>query len=362
MPQHPCFFRRCSRPTAFDLISRLRAALLYAALALWLSPAVAAEESPLQCNRSSACELQIFIENDSVGNGTDRYYTNGIKVGGGVNADRVIDRLLQTPARSALERISDHLGEVHVGFFLGQNLYTPRRITLAQPQPFDRPWAAWLYVGGVAQSVLGNRLQTVELDVGMVGPAALGKPVQTEWHKWVDADHPRGWDNQLRNEPGLLLAYLEKWRYGPVTGVQAVPHFGATLGNVMTLVRAGGIVRLGQNMSGFGPDTIEPGGAMLQRTRLTDSQSQNGGREWYVFAGVDARLVGRNIFLDGNTFRDGPSVERKGYVHDFKAGFSLRIAPMRISLTHVRRSPEFTTPAGGSGIQRFHSLNVGWEF
>jgi lipid A 3-O-deacylase len=186
--------------------------------------------------------------------------------------------------------------------------------------------------------------------------------VQTEWHKWVDADHPRGWDNQLRNEPGLLLAYLEKWRYGPVTGVQAVPHFGATLGNVMTLVRAGGIVRLGQNMSGFGPDTIEPGGAMLQRTRLTDSQSQNGGREWYVFAGVDARLVGRNIFLDGNTFRDGPSVERKGYVHDFKAGFSLRIAPMRISLTHVRRSPEFTTPAGGSGIQRFHSLNVGWEF
>lgn len=355
--------RRATRHyrTAFNVARMMRVAG-YAALALWISPVTAAEKSPLECSKTSLCELQLYIENDSVGKGTDRYYTNGIKLGGGINADLLIDHLLQTPARNALERISDHLGEVHVGFFLGQNLYTPRRITTAQPQPFDRPWAAWLYVGGVAQSVLGNRLQTVELDLGVIGPAAFGKPVQTEWHKLVDADHPQGWGNQLRNEPGVLLAYLEKWRYGPTTGVQAVPHFGATVGNVMTLVRAGGIVRVGQNMSGFGPDTIEPGGAMLQRTRMTDSQSLDGGREWYLFAGVDARLVGRNIFLDGNTFRDSPSVDRHVFVHDFKAGISIRIAPMRVSLTHVRRSPEFTTPLGSSGIQRFQSLNVSWEF
>ena len=148
---------------------------LCAALVPCLPPALAADAPPLQCNQSTACELQIYIENDSFGNGTDRYYTNGIKFGGGVNADRVIERLLQTPARSALERITDHLGEVYVGLFLGQNLYTPQRITVARPQPLDRPWAAWLYVGGVAQSVVENRLQTVELDLGMIGPAALDR-------------------------------------------------------------------------------------------------------------------------------------------------------------------------------------------
>ena len=342
--------------------ARLAGIALCAATASWIAPAAAAERTPLECNAATACELQVYIENDSIGSGSDRYYTNGIKVGGGLNADFVIDHLVQGPARSVLERISGRSDEVHVGFFLGQNMYTPRRITLSQPQPFDRPWAGWLYVGGVAQSVRDHRLQTVELDLGMVGPSALGKQVQTEWHKLVGADIPQGWGNQLHNEPGVLLAYLEKRRYELATGVQVVPHFGVTVGNVMTLARAGGIVRFGQNLSGFGPDTIEPGGAMLQRARLTDRQWRGGGHEWNVFAGFDARLVGQNIFLDGNTFRNSASVERRVFVYDLKAGLSLRIAPVRLSLTHVQRSPEFTTPLGNGGIQRFQSINVSWEF
>ncbi|MBI4205174.1 MAG: lipid A deacylase LpxR family protein [Betaproteobacteria bacterium] len=322
----------------------------------------AAEPSPLECDRATACEFQLYIENDSAGGGTDRYYTNGIKFGGGVNADRLIERLFQAPAETVLKRFSDNPGDVHVGLFLGQHMYTPKRITVAAPQPFDRPWAAWLYLGGVAQSVAGNRLQTVEFDVGVVGPAALGKEVQTAWHELVGADRPQGWSNQIRNEPGVLLAYLEKWRFGVTNGVEVVPHFGASVGNVMTLARAGGIVRAGRNMSGFGPDTIEPGGAMLQRVRLQDVHSQNDGREWYAFAGVDLRGVARNIFLDGNLFRSSPSVDRREFVYDLKAGLSVRIPPARVSLTQIWRSEEFTTPLGGGGNQRFQSLNLSWEF
>lgn len=156
--------------------------------------------------------------------------------------------------------------------------------------------------------------------------------------------------------------YMKRWRYGPSTGLQFVPHLGASVGNVMTLARAGGIARIGRNMSGFGPDTIEPGGAMLRRTRLTDRQAQAAGREWYAFVGFDARAVRRNIFLDGNTFREGPSVDRRGFVHDLKAGFSVRIAPLHFSLTQVRRSEEFTTPVARGGTQQFYSINLSWEF
>lgn len=320
------------------------------------------DTSLFQCDRSTVCELQIYIENDSVGGGTDRYYTNGIKVGGGVHANRLIERIFQRPAQQVLRRFSENPGDVHVGLFVGQHMYTPERITVAAPQPLDRPWAAWLYIGGVAQSVTGNRLQTAEFDLGMIGPPALGKQVQTAWHELVGADRPMGWHNQLKSEPGLMLTYVEKWRFGYATGVEVVPHFGASLGNVMTLARAGGIVRAGVNMSGFGPDTIEPGGAMLQRVRLKDAHSQDDRREWYVFAGVDARAVAYNVFLDGNLFRESPSVDRRDFVYDLKAGLSIRLPPARLSLTQVWRSEEFTTPVSGAGSQRFQSLNLSWEF
>jgi lipid A 3-O-deacylase len=345
------------------LARRLRPVKSAVAAAFLVASVAGAAEPPLiECDKVTACEFQLYIENDSAGGGTDRYYTNGIKFGGGVHANRLIERLFQEPAERVLRRFSDDPGDVHVGLFLGQNMYTPKRITVAEPQPFDRPWAAWLYVGGVAQSVSGNRLQTVEFDLGIIGPAALGRDVQTAWHELVGADRPQGWSNQLRNEPGVLLAYLEKWRFGDATGLEVVPHFGASFGNVMTLARAGGIVRAGRNMSGFGPDTIEPGGAMLQRVRLKDPQSQDDRHEWYVFAGVDLRGVAHNVFLDGNLFRSSPSVDRRDFVYDLKAGVSVRIPPARVSLTQVWRSEEFTTPLGGGGSQRFQSLNLSWEF
>ena len=47
---------------------------------------------------------------------------------------------------------------------------------------------------------------------------------------------------------------------------------------------------------------------------------------------------------------------------DRKAGFSVRIAPLHVSLTHVWRSEEFTTPVARGGTQQFLSINVSWEF
>lgn len=112
---------------------------------------------------------------------TDRYYTNGIKFGVGLPFD-----LLQVPAAQVLRSLDPEGGEdIHIGLFVGQNMYTPRDIGIAAPQPDDRPWAAWLYLGGVAQRARGNRLDTVEFDVGVVGPAALGEQVQKGWHRLV---------------------------------------------------------------------------------------------------------------------------------------------------------------------------------
>jgi lipid A 3-O-deacylase len=324
---------------------------------LWSAASAYAADKPVEPPVDlRGSEIQFFLENDSFGS-SDQYYTNGIKIGGGVPADKVIG-LFSRPPNALLDFISDG-GSNHFGLFIGQNIYTPKDITIAAPQPNDRPWAAWAYVGAVAQSVKDDRLHTVEFDLGFVGPPALGKPVQTFWHDHVvNSPEPQGWDNQIRTEPGLMLTYVHKRRYGPSSGVQVVPHVGASVGNIMTLVRAGGIVRFGQNMTGFGPDGIEPGGAMLKNARRLEDEGRWKSWEWFAFAGVDGRIVPYNIFLDGSLFRDGPSIARNDKVYDVTAGLSARIDKVRLSVTRVKRSEEFD----GSGKQKFYSINLGIEF
>ncbi len=306
-------------------------------------------------------EFQLFIENDLLAR-TDRYYTSGIKLGGGMAFD-----LLQLPAAEVLRQIApDAGGKVHLGLFAGQNIYTPRSITLSQAQPLDRPWAAWLYLGGVAQQVRDNRLDTVEIDLGLVGPSALGKEVQSGWHRLIGSPRPRGWHHQIPNEPAFLVSWLAKSKHrvgsAGALDIEAIPHGGATLGTVMTLGRAGGLIRVGSNMTGFGPDTIEPGGALLQNMRREYEPGRAQELEWYGFAGLDHRLVAYNIFLDGAAFRHGPGVRRRPHVYDLSLGFSLRYRALRISLTRVTRSEEFFTAGSNGGRQKFDSLNFGLEF
>lgn len=299
-------------------------------------------------------EVQLFIENDMLWR-TDQYYTNGIKLGVGLPLD-----LLQIPAAEVLRAIDPADGaDVHVGLFIGQNIYTPQDITLAAAQPYDRPWAAWLYLGGVAQRARGNRLDTVEFDVGMVGPAALGEPVQKAWHRLIDTRTPHGWQHQIPNEPAFVLTYVQKRRFGNANA-DLVVNGGGSLGTVLTHARAGLMLRLGHRLTGFGPDTIEPGGAMLHGTRAVGAHDFTG-VAWSVFAGVDHRYVAHNIFLDGPVFRSGPSVDRRPHVRDLSLGFSLRVDKLRFSWTRVARSAEFHSAQGG-GTQRFDSLNLGMEF
>lgn len=328
-------------------------AVVLLCLIVFFSAPLHAEAVPRWHSPPSGSEIQLFIENDMLAN-TDRYYTNGIKLGVGLPFE-----LLQSPAAEVLRQFDPHNGEdVHVGLFIGHNLYTPRDIEVASAQPLDRPWAAWLYLGGVAQRARDNRLDTVEFDVGVVGPAALGEPVQKTWHRLVDTREPRGWQHQIRNEPVFMFSYLQKRRYGN-DRIDLILNGGGSLGSVMTQARIGAMVRVGGHLSGFGPDTIEPGGAMLHSTRAVGAK-RYAGLAWSLYAGVDHRLVAHNIFLDGSLFRDGPAVDSRRHVRDLSLGFALRVDALRFSWTRITRSPEFRSP--GAVTQHFDSLNIGIEF
>src|SRR5260221_1021709 len=161
--------------------------------------------------------LAVPEENDSLSNPfgphQDRHYTQGLKISlfGGddfmTNTTARLDRFL--PEWGIKPEAGD-LGWI----ILGQNIYTPTSLLSRVPIPTDRPYAGWLCTGAVYQrrGELAPNLavmENFEINLGVVGPFSLAEPSQITVHHlfFGTNDIPKGWRNQLYNEPGLELKY-----------------------------------------------------------------------------------------------------------------------------------------------------------
>lgn len=331
---------------------RHAASIALAALLSATLPAGAAEE------KKTGSVINFQVENDLFGGNTDRNYTNGVRVTW-LSAEGDVPDWVSMPASHVPFFASG--GNLRVLFGLGQNLYTPTDITVRELQGDDRPYAGWLYgsVGLVSDN--GTILDNLQLDIGILGPAALGSPVQEFVHDLIDSRDPSGWDNQLKNEPGFVLFYERKWRsimefdtFLPGYGVDATPHVGAALGNVFTYGAGGLTLRFGKNLpSDYGSPRIRPS---LPGSNFFVSDGSFG---WYLFAGIEGRAIARNIFLDGNTFRDSHSVDKRNLVGDLQVGAAVTMGDWRLSYTQVYRTREFDQQDSGDV---FGSLNVSYRF
>ena len=116
------------------------------------------------------------------------------------------------------------------------------------------------------------------------------------------------------------------------------PHVGGTLGNVMINGRFGGTVRIGDRLDlDYGPPRVRPA-LSGSNFFIPDPDGFN----WYVFAGADVRGVGRNLFLDGNSFDDAsPNVDKKTFVFDGQIGLAVQLGRVQSGVTLVYRSKEF---------------------
>ena len=301
-------------------------------------------------------------ENDRIAN-TDRHYTNGTRLGWVSDAKGEGDNALIRDTLQFLYPLAN-VRKGRIGFALGHNIYTPENTETTAAIGNDRPYAGWLYAAAslhseteaVRPTVNWRQLDTVELQLGVVGPAALGKQVQNTYHELIGVETSKGWSNQLDNESGVAVIMERKWRHRPmpVMGLQmdAIPHLGASLGNIYTALNGGATIRFGQNLAvDFGPPLIRPSLSGLGAVDPVD------GFAW--FAGIDGRAVARNIFLDGNTFADSQSVGREVLVADFIAGVVAVYGNYRIAFTHVMRTREFEGQREGD---RFGAIAISARF
>ena len=304
--------------------------------------------------------LTLQFDNDMFG-GTDQHFTHGTRFAW-LTAEGDVPEWVKrgasyVPLFSQTERM-------RASFSIGQNIFTPDDITERNPDPNDRPYAGWLYAGIGLVSEGDGRLDNLELDIGVVGPYSFAEEVQTNWHDLIGIDEPEGWRKQLHNEPGIVLYYSRSWRLPRYQlfevpsvadlSVDAIPHINGALGNVFTFAGTGVTFRLGSDLrDDYGPPRIRPN---LPGTDYFGREKRFG---WYVFAGLEGRMVLRNIFLDGNTFQESRSVDKELLVGDLQLGFAVFLGPVRLSYTQAFRTREFK---GQPQKSEFGSMSLSIRF
>lgn len=305
---------------------------------------------------------------------SDRDYTSGVRIGWLSPAITEMPRGIV-----AMTTIPTFLGEAaadsvirRVAVSAGQNIYTPENTFVSNPIYDDRPYAAWLYASFALQYTYKRhdprtgkdepmRLDTLQLDLGVIGPAAGGEFVQNNFHRLIGVSPAYGWGNQLHNEPTVGLSFERRWRTGravlidnPKLEVDFIPRVALAVGNVATYGGVGGTARIGKNLrDDFGPTRARPA------LPGSDAFIGDGSFGWYLFAGFDGQAVARNIFLDGNTDGFSQRVSRRPFVGEVQAGLAVLWGGVRISYTQILRTPEFFER---DRITQFGSINLTFRY
>ena len=312
------------------------------------------------------------LENDLLGtkNAKDRWYTNGMQLMLAFQEGR--EPALLKPTLSwgrwmvPQDCESDGCG-LTLDAVLGQSIYTPREVDVAEPQTRDRPWAGWLYGGIGLSNFSGNRHQVLAFKAGPTGPASGAEGLQKAAHCCLGSSkEPLGWDNQLRPRLGVQLSYLSTDYHfvnGPV-GVQT--SWGGTVGNVRTFLR--GAVAMTWSPAGGQDRGMQSGGldegefftpdfsAHATRGTLMDSL-----RHTVFYAHLQVSAMAYNVFLQGQTYKGRSEIDPERLVGTSTVGFTVPLGERgqhKVGVAWKRRTPEFEVRGADPNRDRYQSWGM----
>src|SRR5262249_6740024 len=162
--------------------------------------------------------------------------------------------------------------------------------------PGTRPNAGWLYYTDELRRENPSSGESLQLTFGVTGPPSLGSYMQARAHAFAPRlNRPIDWSSQIQFEPGVIVRYqpqqmlrsAEAGRFG----AQLLPSASVSVGNVLTEATGAVQARLGFQLD--------------QPWRLAQQATAP---ELAVYASATGHAIAHDMFLDGNTFRDSPSV------------------------------------------------------
>lgn len=333
-----------------DIDSQIKFNVIFLLSIMFLPITAAAQTKPVQ----GLDTFTLYWENDLFV-GTDRDYTNGLKL---TLSTPFIGDLSETrlpgwsyPVMSSLPFMNSPGNKRAVSISLGQVIYTPEDTERSDLIVDDRPYAGYTYLAVGFHNKSPDIKHTWEFNLGIVGPHSYAEEVQNWAHDVIGRPHAKGWDNQLQDEPGFEIVFETQWRLirseiGRGFSYDVIPRLGGRLGNVAIYANAGGEVRFGWNLPrNFGTCPIRAG---CETGDAIQDENENGLIHFsrigfHLFVGIDGKAIMRDIFLDGNTFRDSHSVDKEPFVADLMAGFSFEYQPFKLNYAYIYRTKQFKT-------------------
>lgn len=245
-----------------------------------------------------------------------------------------------------------------VAYGIGQIITTPEDLTLSEAQPDDLPYAGQLYAFYALNGQHERRAETLSMMAGVVGPLSLGEQTQKLLHRITGSDQPQGWEHQLHNEPALNLTYDRRYLLyskGLSThwSMDIVGSAALHLGNVITGGCASFALVLGRDGS-YNPLSVRPD--LSGRGSIGANHSTRAGPFVLMGAGTDVYL--HSVFLDGNSFRDGPSVEKEPYVYNRFFGFGYSWSTLSMHIGWFDQSRLFE--GQNEGLE-YGTFNITWK-
>ncbi len=277
--------------------------------------------------------IRINFDNDILDN-TDRYYTNGIRF------DFISPYLKQSPLSWLMVPYWGN-GVNYYGVSIGQNMYTPFSTKVGGIHPGDRPYAAYLFIGGfkISNDPGKKFRQTSEIDLGVIGPSSFGDFVQKSFHNSVPTNNePLGWENQIQDD--LVLNYNLAYEKGIFSNRRIDLNLNAVgaLGTLYTNMGGGFQFRAGLMNQYFGSYGYS-------RMKVNNAKGYSKFQA-FVFVTSLGKLVGYDATLEGGMFNKSSiyilkSSELSRFTYQGTFGITLSFAGIQLDVEQFLLSPEF---------------------
>jgi hypothetical protein len=214
---------------------------------------------------------------------TDRYYTQGIRF------ELILNAFKHNPVSALLPRLNKNTKNYY-GIAFERDGFTPRSIRHDSVYYGERPYAGTTFLSSFRYSVDTLKKQRLfsQLDLGIIGPASLGKEEQQYIHRKLKNIQPLGWQHQVAND--IVVNYTLQYEKGIFMrkGIELIGMAEVRAGTLYDDASIGGTLRVGRMQPYF--------------NNLGLSKVGNKRFQWYLFARGRVKAVGYNATMQGGVF------------------------------------------------------------